>query len=269
MPVADEPIWLHVDSARIAQVITNLLNNSAAYTPPGGQITLGVERDDDHVVIRVRDNGIGIPPEALPTLFEMFRQVAPSDRPQGGGLGIGLALARRLVEMHGGRIEAHSEGIGQGSEFVVRLPMVTATSIGDAVTTPQGGTPATGRRLKVLVVDDNADLVEMLAVAVECAGHDVRTALDGRTAISAALSYRPDVMLLDLGMPLMGGLEVARELRQHPEMANLRLVAVTGWGQVEDRRRTQEAGFDHHLTKPTDPQKMQDLLTQIANERAG
>jgi CheY-like chemotaxis protein/two-component sensor histidine kinase len=263
--VADEPIWVNADPGRIVQAITNLLNNSAKYTPGGGQITLQARRDNGHAVIRVRDNGIGIEPEALPTLFEMFRQVSRADRPQ-GGLGIGLAFARRLVEMHGGTIEAHSEGIGLGSEFVVRLPVSTEAK-GDDEADAARSAWATGR-LKVLVVDDNADLVQMLAALLESAGHHVRKALDGRSAISVALSYRPDVVILDLGMPVMDGLEVARELRQHPEMSDVRLVALTGWGQAQDRKRTEEAGFDHHMTKPTDPQKLLELLAQVAKDLA-
>ena len=278
--VPDEPIWIHADPARIAQVVTNLLNNSATYTPGGGQIALEAGREDGHAVIRVRDNGIGLPAEAVPTLFEMFRQVSRPDKTP-GGLGIGLAISRRLVEMHDGSIEALSTGVGQGSEFVVRLPVAAnagpdapanagpdapANAGPDAPAAAVGGVPARVRRLKVLVVDDNADLVEMLGAVIECAGHEVRTALDGPSAIAAAVASRPDVVLLDLGMPGMGGIEVARELRRRPELAGVRLVALTGWGQADDRRRTEEAGFDHHLTKPTDPQQLERLLAQFAEE---
>ena len=185
-----------------------------------------------------------------------------------GGLGIGLAFARRLVEMHGGSIEAHSAGVGQGSEFVVRLPVVPEAEAPGGRAASDGGLAPGGPRLKVLVVDDNADFVLMLSAMLESAGHDVRKALDGRGAIGVALSYRPDVVLLDLGMPVMGGLEVARELRRHPEMACARLVALTGWGQADDRRQTLEAGFDHHLTKPTDPRELQALLDEVSSELA-
>jgi len=262
----DEPIWVDGDSGRITQALTNLLNNSAKYTPAGGQIALEATREDGQAVIRVRDNGIGIDPQALPTLFEMFRQINRGDRPQ-GGLGIGLAFARRLVEMHGGSIEAHSAGAGRGSEFVVRLPVIAEAHASDLQATASATRVASGR-LKVLVVDDNADFVQMLATSLESVGHNVRKALDGRSAIAVAVSYRPDVVLLDLGMPVMGGLEVARELRRRPETADVRLVALTGWGQAQDRRRTEEAGFQHHLTKPTDPQELQALLEHFAGELA-
>ena len=263
--VPDEPVWIHADPERIAQAITNLLNNSAKYTPGGGQIRLEAEHEDGQAVIRVRDNGIGIEREALPTLFEMFRQLSRADRPQ-GGLGIGLAFAKRLVEMHGGSVEVRSPGIGQGAEFVVRLPVSPNAKAGD-VTGSTVQRRAAGQ-LKILVVDDNVDLVQMLAMVLESAGHDVRKALDGRSAIAVAASYRPDVVLLDLGMPVMDGLEVAREFRRNPEMANVRLVALTGWGQVQDRRKTEEAGFDYHLTKPTDAEQLEGLLARFAREMA-
>jgi PAS domain S-box-containing protein len=259
--VPEEPIWLFADAARISQVITNLLTNSAKYTPRGGEITVSAERDGGHAVIRVVDNGIGIPHEALPTIFNMFTQVTGADRAQ-GGLGIGLALVHQLVEMHGGTVEARSAGPGQGAELIVRLPVAHDVRAAK----PGEGEPrqAHGARLRVLVVDDNADLVDMLALAVESAGHEVRKALDGPSAVSAALSYRPQVVLLDLGLPVMSGIEVARELKRHPETAAARLVALTGWGQAEDHRMTREAGFEHHLTKPTEPRSLQHLLARIA-----
>jgi PAS domain S-box-containing protein len=260
--VADEPIWLDADPARIAQVVTNLLNNSAKYTPRGGRISLEARRDDGHALIRVRDTGTGIPPESLGSIFEMFRQGQRPDAGQ-GGLGIGLALVKLLVEMHGGSVEARSAGVGQGAEFEVRLPLAEVPRLDDR-TTPTAATTVHGRRLKVLIVDDNVDLVEMLAMDVARLGHDVRKAFDGRSAISAATSYRPDVVLLDLGLPVMGGLEVGRELRARPETAEVRLVALTGWGQAEDRARTRQAGFDDHLTKPTEPGTLERLLNEVA-----
>ena len=261
MHVPDEPIWLYADPARIAQVVNNLLDNSAKYTPRGGEIRLEADRDADGVVITVRDNGMGIPADALSTVFEMFRQVRRQGRSQ-EGLGIGLALVKLLVEMHGGTIEARSAGVGLGAEFVVRLPVPAGMAV------PQdrvAAAPANGRRLRVLVVDDNADLVEMLGITVESAGHEVRTALDGPSGISAALAFRPDVVLLDVGLPGMSGIEVARELRRRPELEGACLVAVTGWSQPEDRRQTREAGFDHHLTKPTEPATLLRLLDDIAS----
>jgi len=258
----EQPIWIKADPRRITQVLTNLLNNSAKYTPSGGQIRLEVERDGGHAVFRDRDSGMGIAREALPTLFEMFRQVKRADKPQ-GGLGIGLAFARRLVEMHGGTIEADSAGVGQGSVFVVRLPAAAEISADEGLAAANnGGMP--GRRLKVLVVDDNADLVQMLAMVLEGGGHDVRKALDGRSAVTIARAYLPDVVLLDLGLPVMDGLQVAQELRRHPETAKAFLVALTGWGQPLDRHRTKEAGFDCHLTKPTDPQTLQQVIADFA-----
>ena len=258
----DEPLWVEVDSDRVSQVISNLLTNAAKYTPRGGKITVDVSRDINQAVIRVADTGIGVAEHQLPRLFEMFTQVNPPDKSQ-GGLGVGLAIAKRLVQLHGGSIEAHSGGPGRGTEFVVRLPVVSAPK-----PTPGGGRqpPAlqAGRRLKVLVVEDNHDLVQMLELAIEAMGHEVRSALDGQSGVSAALSYRPDVVLLDLGLPIVSGLDVARELRRHPEMAKVRLVALTGWGQEEDHRRTSEAGFDYHLTKPTSPDDLERLLAEIA-----
>jgi CheY-like chemotaxis protein/anti-sigma regulatory factor (Ser/Thr protein kinase) len=261
----DEPLWVEVDADRVSQVISNLLTNAAKYTPRGGKITLSVSQDLQQAVIRVKDSGMGIAEDQLPHLFEMFMQVNPPGKSQ-GGLGVGLTIAQRLVELHGGSIEAHSEGPGRGTEFVVRLPLALAPGATKPVGPPHSSFSAT-RRLKVLIVDDNNDLVHMLELAVAGMGHEVRKALDGRSAISAALSFRPDVVLLDLGLPVVSGLDVARELRRHPEMTNTRLVALTGWGQEEDRHRTSEAGFDHHLTKPTDPEELEGLLATIATGR--
>jgi CheY-like chemotaxis protein len=257
----DVPVWLDADPHRVSQVVTNLLTNAAKYTPPGGQITVEAARDDHQVIIRVRDNGIGLAPDVLPTLFEMFYQVKAPDRLQ-GGLGIGLALAKRLTELHSGTIEARSAGIGQGAEFVVRLPI--APDAEPLETEPVIDQLAGGRRLKVLIVDDNRDLVEMLAIVVGDLGHEVETASDGPGALFTAKRYLPDVVLLDLGLPGLDGLAVARELRAHPDTAGARLVALTGLGQADDQRRTRDAGFDHHLTKPTDPETLQRLLTALA-----
>jgi len=260
--VPDHPIWLHVDPARISQALTNLLNNSAKYTPQGGRIRLEAAADEASVTIRVIDNGIGLDREALATVFEMFRQAGDRNGTE-GGLGIGLTLARQLVEMHGGSIEAHSEGEGQGAEFAIRLPLA-ATTAPRKEQQPSPASDGQPARLKVLVVDDNADLVEMLSMVVEAAGHHVRKAFDGRSGISAALEYQPDLILLDVGMPDMHGTEVAKELRRHREVAGARIVALTGWGQAEDRQRTADAGFDDHLTKPADPGQIQRILEEVA-----
>lgn len=260
--ITEQPIWVDGDPVRLTQVLTNLLTNSARYTPRGGRIAVESARDDGAAIIRVRDTGIGIPHEALPTIFEMFRQVDRPDHPQ-GGLGIGLALSKRLGEMHGGTIEVRSDGAGRGSEFTVRLPLAPVAIDEHRGTDPAQIAPR--RRLRVLVVDDNADLVEMLTLLVRERGHEVRHALDGETAIAAALAFQPDVALLDLGLPVRSGLDVARELRRHPKTAATRLIAITGWGQAEDRARTREAGFDAHLTKPIDPATVSALLTTAAS----
>jgi PAS domain S-box-containing protein len=260
--VPEEPLWVFGDAARLSQVVMNLLDNAAKYTPRGGQLELTVARENNEGVLRVRDNGQGIPAEALNTIFEMFHQVGEHD--SRGGLGIGLSLAQKLVEMHGGRIEARSGGAGHGAEFTVRLPL--ATPADERV--PKSPTEvwvAGGRRLKVLIVDDNIDLVEMLAVFVDGFGHNVQKAFDGLSAVSAALVYRPDVVLLDLGLPGMTGLDVAQELRRHPETAATYLVALTGWGRADDMQRTQAAGFNTHLTKPTEPEAVRQLLEVIAS----
>jgi PAS domain S-box-containing protein len=262
----DEPLLVDVDLDRVSQVISNLLTNAAKYTPRGGKITVNVSRDFDRAVIRVTDNGMGITEDQLPRLFEMFMQVNPPEKSQ-GGLGVGLAIAKRLVLLHGGSIEAGSGGPGRGSEFVVRLPLASTLKATQGEQRPPSSLPPVGR-LKVLVVDDNNDLVQMLELAVERMGHEVRRALDGQSAILAALSYRPDVVLLDLGLPIVSGLDVARELRRHRELAHMRLVALTGWGQEEDRQHTSEAGFDRHLTKPTNPEELERLLAEFATERA-
>lgn len=259
-----EPLPVDVDPDRISQVIANLLMNAAKYTPRGGKITLHLSRGGDEAVIRVTDSGMGIPEEQLPRLFDMFMQVNPPEQAQ-GGLGVGLTIAKRLVLLHGGSIEAHSEGAGRGAEFVVRLPLAL-TPPATRAELPGATAPPSSRRLKVLVVDDNYDLVQMLQLAIEAMGHEIRKALDGQSAIQAALSYRPDVVLLDLGLPVVSGLEVARELRRRPEMATTRLVALTGWGQEKDRRTTSEAGFDYHLTKPTDPEELERVLATFASE---
>jgi CheY-like chemotaxis protein len=221
-------------------------------------------------VIQVRDNGVGIPPEQLPLIFDMFAQAdRPLERKQ-GGLGIGLTLVRRLVEMHGGSVEARSAGVGHGAEFVVSLPILRIggeTSSGQIVESPcPDSVPcAADGALRVLVVDDNRDAANSLGILLRLTGCDVRVVYDGRTAVEEARTYRPRVLFVDLGMPGMDGLAVARELRGEPDLNGAVLVALTGWGQPEDRRRTAEAGFDHHLTKPADPQALTGLLSKLAS----
>jgi two-component system CheB/CheR fusion protein len=253
-----EPVRLRADSARLTQVLANLLVNAAKYTESGGRINLTAARDDGDVVISVRDNGPGIAPDMLRHVFELFAQADRTlDRSQ-GGLGIGLTLVKRLVELHGGSVEAHSGGPGQGSEFVVRLPALSATAAPPA-TPPNGHATHVGPR-RILLVEDNPDAARSLAILLRLDGHDVRVAADGPQALAAAAEHPPEVVLCDLGLPGMDGYAVATALRGNPATARVRLVALTGYGQEADRRRSAAAGFDLHLTKPVDPAALQQLL---------
>jgi signal transduction histidine kinase/ActR/RegA family two-component response regulator len=255
------PVRLVADPTRLEQVLTNLLNNAARYTPQGGHIWLTAEMEGNEAVVRVRDTGIGIPPEMLSRIFGLFAQVErPQERAE-GGLGVGLSLVKSLTEMHGGRVEAHSAGPGQGSEFVVRWPLPTEATPASAPA-PLEETPATERAVRVLIVDDNKDAAESLTMLLRLWGHEVAVAHDGPAALRAAAGQRPEVALLDIGLPGMDGYELARQLRQQPGLGRTVLVAVTGWGQEEDRRRSAEAGFDHHLTKPVELAALQELLAQ-------
>jgi signal transduction histidine kinase/ActR/RegA family two-component response regulator len=260
------PLPVEGDPTRLAQVLGNLLSNAAKYTPNGGRISLVAGQDSKRAVIRVRDNGLGIPREMLPSIFEMFTQVDKHLERAQGGLGIGLTLVRRLVEMHGGTVEAYSEGLGQGSEFVVRLPLQEEksnsppqASCGDV---EQTGVASAGRR--ILVVDDNVDATDSLALLLRLQGHEVRTAFDGPSALEVAEAFRPEVMLLDIGLPGMSGYDVARQLRRLPAHQKTILVAQTGWGQEEDRSLSKEAGFDAHLVKPVELAALQQLLAQLS-----
>ena len=262
MSLPTQAIWLHADAARLEQVIVNLLTNAAKYTDQDGHIWLTLQQEGEEAVLRVRDTGVGIAPEILPRVFDLFTQADRSlDRSQ-GGLGIGLALVQRLVEMHGGSVAA-SSALGQGSEFVVRLPVVPPPE--PQASSPRIETaPPPGPFLRVLVVDDNVDTVTTLALLVKESGHDVRTAFDGPTVLEAALDYRPNVVLLDIGLPGLDGFEVAKRLRQQPALQNAVLVAMTGYGQESDRRRSREAGFDHHLVKPGDLGKVLQILATVS-----
>jgi CheY-like chemotaxis protein/two-component sensor histidine kinase len=262
--VPPQPLCIVGDSTRLAQVLSNLLNNSAKYTPAGGQIGLTVERQDRHVAIRVRDNGVGIPADMLPGVFELFTQDDRSLHRAQGGLGIGLTLARRLVEMHGGTIEAHSAGEGTGSEFVVRLPLASDDAKPPPDGAREGGAAAARPPARhVLVVDDNQDSAESLGTLLKLLGHEVRTAHDGPSALETAREFRPEVVLLDIGMPGMNGYDVARRMRTMPEVRDALLVAQTGWGQDDDRRQSKEAGFNDHLVKPVDLDDLQRLLASL------
>ena len=252
------PIWLQADASRLEQVIVNLLNNAAKYTEEGGHIWLTVEEDGTECVLTVRDSGVGIAAELQPRIFDLFTQAERSlDRSQ-GGLGIGLALVQRLVEMHGGKVAVVSI-LGQGSEFIVRLPMLL-TAEPQATSSPTETAKPTGPSFRVLVVDDNVDSAESLALLLEESGHEVWTAHDGPTALQAVIDNRPDVVLLDIGLPGMDGNEVAKRIRQQPKLKNVVLVAMTGYGQESDRKRSQEAGFDHHLVKPVELAALEKLL---------
>ena len=255
-----EPVYLDADPVRLTQVVGNLLNNAAKYTEQGGRIWLTAHREGDEAVIGVRDTGIGIPEEMLPRVFDLFTQVDPTlDRSQ-GGLGIGLTLVRTLVEMHGGTVSVTSDGPGAGSEFFVRLPALPGES-DDTARQPAAEKAAVVPR-RILIVDDNVDSADSLAMLLNLVGHEVWTAYDGASGILAAVEHRPQVILLDIGLPRMDGYEVARRLRQDPRTSGVTLVAMTGYGQPEDRRRTGEAGFDHHLVKPADLDELAELLAQ-------
>ena len=257
-----QPVWLHADPVRLAQVLGNLLHNACKYTPPGGQIRLTAELAGEHALVTVRDSGIGIAAEHLPQLFEMFSQATPALERAQGGLGIGLALARALVEMHGGSIAAHSDGAACGSEFVVTLPVA-----GQAAATPPAKrrAAASSAARRVLVVDDNQDAAESLAMLLRAYGHSVQVTHDARAALEIAAGFAPDVVLLDLGMPGMNGYEACRALRAQPGGKTMHIVALTGWGQAEDQRRSRDAGFDHHLVKPVEAETLLNLLNRGRN----
>jgi signal transduction histidine kinase/ActR/RegA family two-component response regulator len=263
----DEPVWLDADATRLAQVVSNLLNNAAKYTDPGGQIALEARREDAQVALRVRDSGMGIEPTLLPTVFEMFSQGKAASGRAPGGVGIGLTLVRGLVQMHGGTVTAESDGLGRGSVFTVRLP---AGTVGPApVEEPHSfvGQPAGSDKPEVLVVDDNADAAESLAALLDVLGARSRVVHDGTAAIAACQAKAPEIIFLDIGMPQMDGYEVARRIRALPGAEAIHVVALTGWGQDKDRRRSEAAGFDRHLVKPVDVAMLQSLLLAAGGVR--
>jgi CheY-like chemotaxis protein len=257
--VTPEPIEVDADLVRLSQILSNLLNNAAKYTPPDGRITLTAGREGDAAVIRVSDTGVGIPPHMLSSIFDMFVQVEGAGDRSHGGLGIGLTLVKRLVELHGGTVVARSAGAGKGSEFVVRLPIATGEALAAGCAPGEPPADAPGRR--VLVVDDNKDAADSLAFLLRARGNDVRVAYDGLEAVDTAVQFRPDAVLLDVGLPKLYGHDVARRIRESRGDEVL-IIAVTGWGQDEDRRRSREAGFDHHLTKPVAFDALQALLSK-------
>jgi CheY-like chemotaxis protein len=259
----DHPVPLEVDPARMAQVLSNLLNNAAKYTDEGGEIALIAEREGREVVIRVRDNGTGIAPELLPHIFDMFTQADQTLSRSRGGLGIGLTLVRSLVEMHNGWVTASSAGPGLGSEFTIRLPISPEAPAEPPVDESSGpdAVPRLPRR-RILVVDDNRSNATSLGVLLRTLGQDVEMAYDGPAALELVRRRRPDLVLLDIGLPGMDGYEVARRCREDEGLRRITLVAMTGYGKDEDRRRSQEAGFNAHLVKPVDLGDLQMILTQ-------
>ena len=256
-----EALILRADPLRLSQVLSNLLTNAAKYTDPGGHIELSGHVQGGLLCLSVQDDGIGMSPESLERNFEMFSQAEGASTRSDGGLGIGLALVRGLVELHGGAVEAMSEGPGRGSKFTVRLPLADSVASPAAAAETDAPTVATvGRR--VLVADDNKDAADALAMLLELAGHEVRVAHGGRAALSLAQTFRPDVAVLDIGMPELNGYEVAKELRREPWGSRMFLIALTGWGQDDDRQRAKDAGFDRHLTKPVDTDALEKLLSE-------
>jgi PAS domain S-box-containing protein len=259
-----EPIHLDADPVRLAQVFANLLNNAAKYTEKGGRIQLTAVRIGGDVIVTVKDSGIGIVPEVLPRIFDIFSQAKPALVWSQGGLGIGLSLVKGLVELHGGSVEARSEGPARGSEFVVRLPVDTKTPI--AQPAPPGEAHKPGAKHRVLIADDNRDSADSLALLLKIMGNEVGTAYDGEQAVEAAAALRPEVVVLDLGMPKLNGYEACRRIREQPWGQGMFLIALTGWGQEEDRQRTAEAGFNQHMVKPVDPDVLMKLLDSRSPE---
>ncbi len=261
------PLWLKADPTRLTQVVFNLLNNAAKYTEPGGRIWLTAGREGTEAVVRVLDTGVGIAPELLPRVFDLFTQGERTPDRSQGGLGLGLTLVRNLVELHGGTVRARSEGPGKGSEFILRLPALPAAPAPAPQAAPAPGRAA--RRARVLVVDDNVDVAEAVAMLLEDLGHEVKVAHSGPQALESVRTYRPEAVFLDLGLPGMDGYEVARRLRAEPGVGGVLLVALSGYGQPEDRRRSREAGFDEHLVKPVVSAALQPLLARLGTAEPG
>ena len=259
--LSEQPVWVDGDLIRLSQVIANLLTNAAKYTEKAGRIAVHVERENGEALVRVRDTGVGVPADVQLRIFDLFVQGDRSLARSQGGLGIGLTLVKRLVEMHGGSVSVASAGAGQGSEFTVRLPVLPEAQNSDGIGAPCVQSHVTDAlRKRVLVVDDNVDAAESIAMIIRVSGYDVRCVYDGPSVLQAAKAYLPDVVVLDIGLPGLSGYDVARRLREQPEFKRTPLVAVTGYGQEEDRRRSHEAGFDCHLTKPVDPVALQAFI---------
>jgi len=261
-----DPICLYADAARLEQVMTNLLTNAAKYTNEGGHIWLSAQQEENQAVLRVRDTGVGIAAAFLPHLFDLFTQAERSSDRSQGGLGIGLALVKRLVEMHEGTIGV-SSSLGEGSEFVVSLPVDLAGAASRKTQRPPTEiAKPTGAVLRVLVVDDNVDAAAALEMLLHESGHVVRVAHTGPTGLAAALDFRPEVVLLDIGLPEMDGWKVAERIRQQPMLDDIVLIAMTGYGQKADRQRSQKAGFDHHLVKPVEFRTLRQFLAAVSEK---
>ena len=263
----EEPVWLEVDPVRLAQVIANLLNNAAKYTPDRGHIWLLARIEGEEAVIRIRDDGMGISPEMLPRIFDLFSQEERTLAQSQGGLGIGLTLVKTLVEMHGGSITATSEGTGKGSEFVVRLPAMAERRLPPRTDSEDMATLTQARCRRILLVDDNVDAAESLALLLRTHQNDVRTVHDGPTALETARAFQPDIIFLDIGLPGMDGYEVARRIRDDKAIQQPLLVALTGYGREEDLRRAEHAGFEAHVVKPAKLAALQRLLAQATGAR--
>ena len=260
-------LWVHGDPARLLQIVDNLLSNACKYTPNGGRIVVATSEAGDRCQVQVTDNGVGLTPDMIPQMFALFGQVHRSLSAARSGLGIGLTVVRRLVELHDGTIDVHSEGLGAGSTFIVQFPLAAPPSAGLRAA-PEPALAKAAARLNVLVVDDNVDAAEMLASVLQLSGYEVRTAHTAQAALASVAEWRPDAAVLDIGLPDTSGNDLARLLRNHPWGHDMLLVAVTGWGQDEDRARTSEAGFDAHLVKPVDPQQVRDVIERFAKQRS-
>jgi CheY-like chemotaxis protein/anti-sigma regulatory factor (Ser/Thr protein kinase) len=257
-----ERVIVDADMTRLSQVFWNLLNNAAKYTEAAGRVELIVVPDGDQVEVRIRDNGIGIPPDMQAQVFDIFTQVDRSLEKSQGGLGIGLSIAKRLVEMHGGSIKVRSDGHRKGSEFTVRLPARIESRRADDETPAFRAVPG-GPRHRIMVADDNPDSATTLSLMLEVMGHEVRVARDGQEAVELAAQFRPEAILLDIGMPRMNGYDACRAIRAEPWAARTLIVALTGWGQDGDKNRSKEAGFDRHLVKPVEPAMLESMISAL------
>ena len=260
-------VWLHVDAIRVVQIISNLLNNAAKYTPRGGQIKLLAEVIETQVVIRIIDTGIGIPAAMLSKIFDLFTQVDGVAERSKSGLGVGLALSRKLAEMHEGCIEVESLGEERGAVFTLRLPVATSPVTLPTTNVEFKGDRANGQTARILIVDDNADSAQSLSMVLDGLGHLTRVVLDSREALAAALDFKPDVAILDIGMPYLNGLDLARKFRETPHLKHICITALSGWGTENDVKKSSNAGMDYHLTKPADLNDVVDLLSKVAQRR--